>query len=318
MSSEYPNEYPNDVPHDVEVSVRIVTYNQAGYIREAIDGALNQQVDFSYEIVIGEDDSNDGTREICIEYANKYPDIIRLFLRKESDKIYIDGRKTGRYNSIETAKACRGHYVALLEGDDYWIDRRKLQMQRDHLEQNENCKMCATRALVKFEGLAEGADRISVRSGSGGVLNCSDFIYGRIVNLCTVMVRREDKGESTDWGLPYYWGDRTRMLSATAGGGTCYVLTPIMAVYRVHGKGLWSSGGRDPVDTNVKMANYFKAFQQAFPLVEARAVDSAIKFHKFRVLRFSKRWGKACCYLVFHLRPIFSYRRNSRSLKSIH
>jgi glycosyltransferase involved in cell wall biosynthesis len=312
MTQQYPNEYPNQVPHDVAVSVRIVTYNQADYIRETLEGALNQETDFPYEILIGEDDSKDGTREICLEYAQKYPEVIRLFLRNESDKIYIDGRKTGRYNSIETSNACRGRYVALLEGDDYWMDRRKLQMQRDHLVADENCKMCATRALIKFEGAGHGDDRISLRSGTGGSLHCVDFIYGRIVNLCTVMVRRDDPGESIDWGRSYYWGDKTRMLSATAGGGSCYVIPSVMAVYRVHGKGLWSSSGRDPVKMNTQMAEYFKVFQQTFPRVEADAVNSAVKFHTFCALRMSKRWGKACCYLIFNFRAILHYRRMSR------
>jgi glycosyltransferase involved in cell wall biosynthesis len=152
MAEFFPDEYPNQVPRDVEVSVRIITYNQAEYIRDTIEGALNQVTDFAYEIVIGEDDSTDATREICIEYAEKHPDKIRLFLRNEKDKVYVDGRKTGRFNARETSKACRGRFVALVEGDDYWIDRRKLQMQRDHLVDDENCKMCATRALIKFEG----------------------------------------------------------------------------------------------------------------------------------------------------------------------
>lgn len=312
MTQQYPNEYPNQVPHDVEVSVRIVTYNQAHYIREAIEGALSQETNFTYEILIGEDDSDDGTREICLEYAQKYPEVIRLFLRNETDKIYIDGRKTGKYNAAETLNACRGRYVALLEGDDYWMDRRKLQMQRDHLVGDENCKMCATRALIKFEGADHGVDRISLRSGKGGALQCVDFIYGSIVNLCTVMLRRDDPGESIEWGCHYYWGDRTRMLSATAGGGSCYVLPSVMAVYRVHGKGLWSSDGRNAVETHTQMAEYFKSFQKAFPRREEHAVCSAVKFHTFCALRLSKRWISACYYLIFNFRAIIHYRRMSR------
>jgi hypothetical protein len=126
------------------------------------------------------------------------------------------------------------------------------------------------------------------------------------------MLRRDDPGESCEWGRPYYWGDRTRMLSATAGGGSCYVIPSVMAVYRVHGKGLWSSGGRDLVKMNTQMAEYFKAFQQAFPRVEADAVNSAVKFHTFCALRLSKRWVKACCYLTLNFRAILHYRRISR------
>ena len=308
MKNANSDEYPNSVPHDVEVSVRVTTYNHAGYIRDAIEGALNQDTDFPYEIVIGEDESDDGTREICIEYAQKHPDKIRLFLRREEDKIYINGRKTGRYNSIETRKACRGRYIALLEGDEYWIDRRKLQMQRDYLKANQDCKMCATRALVKCEGEGTGADRISLMSGTGGQLTCADFIYGRLVNLCSMMFRSEDYGKPIEWAQGYYWGDKSAMLNSTAGGGYCYVIPSVMSIYRVHGKGLWSSGARDAAKTNGLMSEYFKDFHQAFPTVEVAAVRSAIKFYKFCSLRMSGNVAVTFCYFIRNALPILRFR----------
>lgn len=307
------DEYPNSVPDNVEVSVRLVTYNHAGYIRDAIEGALNQETDFPFEIVIGEDDSSDGTREICIEYARQYPGKIRLFLRREEDKIYVNGKKTGRYNSIETRKACRGKYIAILEGDDYWIDRHKLQFQRDYLSKNEDCRVCGTRTLVKVEDKGAGVDRISKMSGPGGRLSCVDFIYGRIVNLCSVMVRSEDYGRiPNQWGLKYYWGDKTLMLSSTVTGGCCYVIPSVMSVYRVHGKGLWSSGGRDPAQTNQQLSDYFNHFSAAFPDVEVDAVKSAIKFHRLNALRLSGNWIAAVIFLLCNFLPIARFWKNSR------
>lgn len=120
------------------VSVCVQTYQQAEYIRQCLDGILMQQTDFSFEIILGEDESSDGTREICIEYAEKHPDIIRLFLRSRKDVIYINGNPTGRYNMIENLKEAKGKYIALCEGDDYWTDPLKLQKQVDFLEKNSN------------------------------------------------------------------------------------------------------------------------------------------------------------------------------------
>lgn len=102
-----------------KVSVVIITYNHADFIADAIEGALMQETDFPYEIIIGEDESEDGTREICIDYAERYPERIRLFLRSREDVIYINGRPTGRFNSVESLKAARGEYIAACEGDDY-------------------------------------------------------------------------------------------------------------------------------------------------------------------------------------------------------
>lgn len=112
----------------IKVSACIITYNQEQFIRECLDGALRQQTDFSYEIVIGDDCSTDNTLAICKEYAAKYPDLIRLIPRKKN--LGMSG------NWTSTIQECQGEYIALCEGDDYWTDPLKLQKQVSFLEQN--------------------------------------------------------------------------------------------------------------------------------------------------------------------------------------
>jgi glycosyltransferase involved in cell wall biosynthesis len=107
-----------------------------------LDSVLSQRVNFPWEIIVGEDESTDGTREICIEYAKRYPNLIKLFLRSRKDVIYVNGKPTGRYNMIENIKAARGKYIALLEGDDFWLDPFKLQKQVDFLDANPDCIVC--------------------------------------------------------------------------------------------------------------------------------------------------------------------------------
>ena len=97
-----------------KVSVCVQAYNHASYIAQALDSVLMQETDFDFELIIGEDESSDGTREICIRYAEQHPDRIRLFLRSREDVIYINGRATGRYNFVENLRAARGEYIALL------------------------------------------------------------------------------------------------------------------------------------------------------------------------------------------------------------
>ncbi len=120
------------------VSICVITYNHEGFISECLDSILNQEVDFLYEIILGEDCSTDGTQAICRAYAEKYPDKIRLFLRDEKNKVIINGRKTGRYNILECYKDSRGKYIAVCEGDDFWISPNKLQFQYETLEQNKD------------------------------------------------------------------------------------------------------------------------------------------------------------------------------------
>lgn len=124
------------------VSVCVQTYNQKEYIKQCLDSILMQQTNFPFEIILGEDESDDGTREICIEYANKHSEIITLFLRSRDDVIYINDRPTGRYNFMENVKASSGKYIALCEGDDYWTDPLKLQKQIDFLENDLNYVLC--------------------------------------------------------------------------------------------------------------------------------------------------------------------------------
>jgi glycosyltransferase involved in cell wall biosynthesis len=118
------------------VSASLITYNHAPYIGECIESMLKQKTDFPFEICIGEDESSDGTREICLEYVRKYPDRIRLILRSQSEPERSQYRSQGVYNYIESAKACRGKYIALCDGDDRWTDPLKLQKQFDIIEAN--------------------------------------------------------------------------------------------------------------------------------------------------------------------------------------
>jgi len=115
------------------VSVKIITYNHAPYIAQAIEGVLQQETSFPFELIIGEDCSTDATREIVLEHQKKYPDIIRV--------ITSDKNVGAIKNSIRTLKACRGKYIAFCDGDDYWHHPQKLQKQVDFLESNPDYGM---------------------------------------------------------------------------------------------------------------------------------------------------------------------------------
>lgn len=130
------------------LSVIIVTYNHVKYISQAIESVLSQKANFDFEILIGEDASIDGTREICQKYAERYPKKITLFLRNRKDVIYVDGKPTGRYNFIETIKQAKGKYIALLDGDDFWTDKYKLQKQVDFLNKNKDYVICFHRVTI--------------------------------------------------------------------------------------------------------------------------------------------------------------------------
>lgn len=112
------------------LSILCITYNHENYIAQAIDSFLMQETSFPIEIVIGEDCSKDGTQLIIKEFIKKYPHVIRM-VNSESNVGYIE-------NFRRTLKACKGKYIAICEGDDYWTDSKKLQVQVDFLEKNHD------------------------------------------------------------------------------------------------------------------------------------------------------------------------------------
>lgn len=121
---------------EVIVSVLVLTYNHIKFIKQALDSILCQKTNFNYEIVIGDDCSTDGSREVIKEYKRKYPDKIRAFFQKKN----IGAVKNGYC----VLKKARGKYLAQLETDDYWNDEYKLQKQVDWLEQHRDYIGCAT------------------------------------------------------------------------------------------------------------------------------------------------------------------------------
>ena len=117
------------------VSVHMITYNHEPYIRQAIEGVMMQKTDFEFELVIGEDASTDKTREICFEYQKRYPDKIRVLWWHENVSRYGG-------NARRVTAHCRGEFIAICEGDDYWIDPFKLQKQVDVMRNYPNVGFC--------------------------------------------------------------------------------------------------------------------------------------------------------------------------------
>ena len=131
-------ELSSTTPKNPVVSILVQTYQQKDYIRECLDSIIIQKTTFDFEILIGEDGSVDGTREICLEYAKKYPGKIRLFLHHRENQIKVLGEATSNFNAFYNFYSAKGNYIAFCEGDDKWGDSLKLQKQVDFLEANKH------------------------------------------------------------------------------------------------------------------------------------------------------------------------------------
>ena len=233
------------------VSISVVTYNHKNYIKECLDGILLQQTTFPFEIILGEDESKDGTREICKTYAENHPDKIKFFLRSRKDVIYINGNPTGRYNFIENLKACKGRYIALCEGDDYWTDPLKLQKQVDFMEANPEYAMIFTNGKVLYTN--ENNESHLIYSNSKGKSKASYDTFPLPKETTDIHVLARGNYIHTpgvlflnwvDEGIPSYMekttiGDWPLHLT-TATKGLIKFIDEDTFCYRVHSNGIYS------------------------------------------------------------------------------
>lgn len=126
-----------------DISVIVLSYYHEKYIAQALDSILSQETNLRYEVLVGDDASGDRTPEILQEYAAKYPGIVKPVLRPEN---------TGaNYNSVDMGRRAVGKYIAFLEGDDFWLDKRKLQKQYDFMEAHPEYSACYGKCMVVDE-----------------------------------------------------------------------------------------------------------------------------------------------------------------------
>lgn len=216
------------------LSIRCLTYNHAPFIESALKGFLIQRTDFPFEVIVHDDASTDGTQDIIRRYQASYPNLIRSILQTENQ--YSQGRKA--WHAMDPVT--RGKYIAVCEGDDYWTDPDKLQIQVDFLEQNP--------------GYVVSGHDAEMRDGHGAVLASS-----KLPKYC----QRDFSSDELEQGDGFLLtlglvfrnvllpdcaersfvrnGDRFLLVLLGAYGGSHYHSDIQPGVYRVHDGGVWSS-----------------------------------------------------------------------------
>lgn len=192
-----------------------------------------QKTDFEYEILIGEDCSTDKTKEIVEKYVNLYPDKIRL--------ITSDHNVGERKNAIRLRENSRGKYIALCDGDDYWIDSYKLQKQVDYMESNPECSLCfhASR-IVKENGKPTG--KIVRPYNKSGISLAEDLIIGGggFCSTASLFFPKKLMDNPPDFYLKAHVGDYPIQMWL-ASQKYAYYIDEIMSAYRTGVKGAWTT-----------------------------------------------------------------------------
>lgn len=207
------------------VSIRCLVYNHEPYLRRCLDGFVMQKTNFRFEAIVHDDASTDGSAVIIREYAEKYPDVIKPIYETENQYSKRDGSL-----SMIMDEACRGKYIAMCEGDDYWTDPLKLQKQVDFLESHPEYGLC----YAKARSYDQRAGRFKGEIGS----YCAGFVEfleskGSIPTL-TVMYKAEYLKGYYDFvdGKRWLMGDAPLWLYI-AYNSKIHFFDEVVAVYRV-------------------------------------------------------------------------------------
>jgi glycosyltransferase involved in cell wall biosynthesis len=172
--------------------VLVPTYQHHDFIEGCLNSIISQHTNFHFEVLVGEDESSDGTRAICERYAAAHPDRIRLFLRSRKDVMHILGRPTGRANLLHLLSEARGTYIALCEGDDMWVDPLKLQRQVDALEGRPDAMGCFTNVYNDAKGVRTPYFGPGASPEPSAEVDQRSLVLGQGVPTCSFLFRRAE------------------------------------------------------------------------------------------------------------------------------
>jgi glycosyltransferase involved in cell wall biosynthesis len=275
----------------------MIAYNHERFIVQAIDRVIMQKAEFPFELVIGDDCSTDNTRLIVESYVRKYPDIIRLLPAGKN--------LGGVLNCSRTLMACRGKYIAMCEGDDYWTSSDKLAKQVECLDNNPDISICFHNVLVQYEGgdfppypyylnnLTEML--IGIHDDKPPeISDVSRLLRGNFIQTPSIMMRNIFTNGFPEWFAGLGLADWPLNVLSARNGRIRY-MDEIMAVYRVHSGGVWSCVGIENKSNAVIKAAYAIRENVALSLRHLFILNSYIcNMHIYsaqRLLREGNRFG---------------------------
>lgn len=242
-----------------KVTVVLTTYNHAPYIAHAIEGVLTQRFNSTLELIIVEDCSTDATRNIVMRFAERHPQTIRLMLAE-----------TNQNDNSAYAQAileARGDYIALLDGDDYWSSPDKLERQVNFLDANPSHSICFHNVEVIYSDGGtephpfhlEHPRHLHSRELPKPTSTLADIVQGNFIQTVSVMFRARLFDRFPDWFYEMPVADWPLHILNAAHGDIGYI-NRLMAVYRVHPQGLWSSN-ISRFDTTDKVDAFIRAYE---------------------------------------------------------
>ena len=272
------------------VSILCTAYNHEAFLRDALDGFVNQRTRFPFEVLVNDDVSTDSTRDIIREYAAKYPDIIRPFYQEKN----LYSQHIDIYQVVFYPNA-RGKYVAFCEGDDYWTDPTKLQRQVDYLEEHPDYSACVHNTVLHF--CEDGHNELLLDRYEGGV-GFEHIVPGMsgAYHTSSLVGKREILANPPDFyevACEYDFGDYPDALWLRLNGKIHYI-DRCMSVYRINSNAsAWSSGVDRQYDKPrrfiIGKVEMLRAFRPHAPEEVQVLVDRTILEREFELMYIEGR-----------------------------
>lgn len=262
----------------IKVSILCTSYNHEAFIADAIKGFLIQETDFAFEVIIHDDASTDATADIIREYQARYPNIIKPVFQTENQ--YSKGRFKP---SLYIQKFARGKFMALCEGDDYWIAPDKLQKQLDLCEKDTSISFVGHSALTLSVRTSQ-FNSVEAWNNRNYITDLHDVLSakkgcGQFSPTASYFIKKEIFDYLPGWYMDAPGGDEfLEYFSALY--GKMINLPDVMSVYRIENTAAWNGSLSNNVDFRIKffmkrllVLNYFKAM---IGEKEKRLVDKII------------------------------------------
>lgn len=256
------------------VSVAIVTYNHEKFIEQCIESVFAQKTNFDFDVIVGEDCSTDNTRQVLMMLEQKYPGRLK--------PIYHQKNVGFMSNSFDYCfPRCKGKYIACIDGDDYWCDDKKLQMQVDALEKDKT-------AVISFTAVSfwDNTNKTLIENPATPFLKKDRFTFNDILDLNVITTSSVVYKNVFTNGLPpgitnFKMGDWPIWLFLLLKGDAIFI-DKITTVYRIHNSGVYTPLNQDKrwiltFETYERLLTY-PEFKEHATFIKQRISDLSYNF----------------------------------------